>query len=409
MITPPTQRDLEGRAFFRIAGRQVPLTDFTTIAVVRAIMGCIVHPEILSLWAGLIRSLESWYIQTATGDALKRRIADFGLTTFPGPTAAYGQLQVTVESAINLAADTIVRTDPTDGTQPRRYSVQPNPDPDAGQNEGDGSWRINESRTVDVLALDGGTAGNTGANTITEPETSIPNLVSITNPSPIVNGNDELTDDAIRQYFWDWLAALSGGTRAAVLFGVLNHTDSRGRRVASAALEEWDGTRFLYDTRVDPPRAVALKVYVDEAVGTAEPGTATASADLVDEVQRLLDGSDTEGDPGLRGAGVPTVAIAATALAVPIDVQVDVTADTPLMEQIILGEILHHFAVLPVSGITARGEQQGQFVLAKLNRDLLNLPNVLQAIFRTPVADVAVPTGYKVVAGTVHVTARVVS
>lgn len=408
-VAIPTRSALEARILMRLGGQLVPLTDLTPIAVLRQIVRAMIVEEIAALWAGLTQAQRAYYLQTAAADgnvsAITRRIADFGVAP-PPATVASGAVTVAATAAVTLmpGASTQFLTQPADGSTPKSYQVVPNTNPDATQGDpldGSQSWNITAgaSRSIPIVATTAGAAGNTPANTITT-LVGAATIASVTNPSPLANGSDALDATGLWQYFKDWLGALSGASRGALLGDVENFTDPlTGRNVHSVALQEWDGTTLLRDASGNP---AALLVFIDEGTGNSY-GLPTADSSLVRSVQALVDGLDSQTNPGVRAAGVPTGVIAASAF--PIAVQVTLIVDpayAPATVQMnAQNAILAHFVGIPVSGTTVLGTQQGQFSLARLNRDVLNIAGVLEALFITPASDIAIHTGWKAVAGAV--------
>jgi len=409
-LTIPSARDIENRIHFRLAGGIVPLTDLTLIAVLRQLVRAAFVEEFASLWAGIARALDQWYVATATGADLRRRLLDFD-TPIPDPQNAYGRVVITASAPIDVPPGFIVRTNPQDGvTEAKRYTVRRNDSPDLTVGDlGDGSWHVDPSRAIDIVAVDPGAAGNAPSGTINAAEAPLPNLTAVSNPAPLSNGFDSPPDDALRQLFRDYLKSLAGSTRGAVLFQVLNFVDATtGRRASSAALEEWGGQDLLDNPSAAAPRRVALKIYVDEGNGAVATGSATATAPLVAALQRLVDGTDLDTDPGVRPAGTPTAVVAARALAIDVAVIVDIDASTTsaLAIQEVRDAVAIYFAGLPVAGRTIAGDFQGQFSLPRLFRAVEDVPGVLRATFLRPTSDRNVPIGYKAIVGDLAVTAN---
>lgn len=392
-----TKQDIVDRIVLRLIGRSIPLTDLTDISTVRILIEEMIAEELATLNAGLARSVRRWFVQTATGADLDRRLADYGLVR-PGAVAAYGQVAVAVADETLVAAGTVVRTEPSDGGTPRRYRVAANPEP--ANDEPGASWKVTDSRLIDVVAVEAGSAGNVASHLIRVAENPIDNLLELDNPTPILNGRDGMSDEEFRQYFKNWWLSLARGTAGALLFGIQQYVDPNGRRVHSAAIEEWGGSTLL-DAGGGP---VALKVYIEEGASQGQPGLALASSALVSAVQRLVDGSDGAG--GLRAAGVPTAVVAARALSVPVAVKVDV--DRAYNAQSVTAQVrervLAHFANIPVAGQTVRGDEQGQFSFARLVNVVEDTPGVLRSQFTSPRTDIGVPTGQKIVCQDVLVT-----
>lgn len=391
-IGAPTLRLLRSRTFLRILSRLAPLTDLTTIAVVRILFEEGFFPEWLKLWAGLTRAADrDYFIQTATGAVLDRRIADYGLVR-PAARAASGWLTVSVDSGTTtVPAGVAVETLSTDGADPKRYAVAANPD------TADGSWSIAApGGQVRIVAAVAGAAGNTPAATITALRTSVAHVTGISNAAPLVNGRDIADDDETRQYFRDALASLTRGTRPSILFAIRDFVDeATGQAVHSVALQEWNGVPLF---TLDGTRQITQAIYIED-------GSGTASSALVQAVQALLDGDDSEAS-GYRAAGATAEVRSAAVL--PLDVQVEVDADRAAnaltVQAAVDNAVREHLVRLPVGGELITGGLQGQLNFAQLFRRVMNVDGVLRANFLTPIADANVPIGRKLMPATVQVT-----
>lgn len=391
----PTPEDIAARLQYRVAGRTIAVTDLLPIATARIIPEEMIVPEVFGLWAGLVQGMTDWYLDSARGAALDRRLADFGLSR-PGGTTAYGTVHLTVSAPSSIAQGAVLQTAPADPALPtKQYAVRADTVLPTG------------TTAVEVLATTAGAAGNTGRYTITAAAAAIPNLVDLTNPTAIVNGTDPADDDTYRQYFRDWLRSLTRGTRGALLFALQTYVHpTSGRRVHSATLDEWTGAGLLRSAN----RAVALKIYLDEGLG-GTIGAPTASDELRSAIQAAVDGDDASALAGWRAAGVPTAVEAARALPIPItgSLDLDGNVSTTAAVQGVNDAIDRHFAAIPVSGIRATGDVVGQFSLARLFAAIANVPGVLRVVLDTPSTDLPVPAGYKAVPGTVTLYTRVVT
>jgi len=406
-LVAPTQRDIVRRIQMRLLGDPVAVTDLTLISTLRILIEQMYGPEFFLLWAGLVRAQTEWFIQSATGDNLRRRLRDFNMPDLPGPSAAYGPVEVTTDAATNIPVGTILRTDPTDPSARKQYRVVSNPAPEESLGEGDGSWRVDGTRAIDVMAVEAGASGNVAAGLITAAETSVAHFVSCANPGPILNGRDAPTDADVRQLWYDYLASLTRGTRPALAAGLRRFVGPDGRRVHSAAFEEWGGSTLLAG---ETP--VALKIYVDEGASLGGYGQALATPGLVNAIQRWVDGSDTDADSGWRADGVPTAVVPAMGFPVAVAATLDVDARYPVSAVVsnARNAILGFFAELPVAGIDRAGALQGQFSLARLFRSIEDVAGVLRTTLETPRSDIAVPVGFKAVGytGGITVTGQVV-
>lgn len=388
----PTIREIERRIVLRLAGNAVPLTDLSAISVTRQLIQAMATPEYAALWRGLAEAHRDWFITTARGDALDRRLADFGLTR-PPAVAASGFVTISTSGETIVPAGTVLSTVPGASGDAKRYQVRFNGSPIAAD-PGDGGWYVNGSRDVEVDAAIPGQAGNTPAASILIAESPITGLVSVSNPLPLVNGVDAASDAEFRQHWLDWLQGLSGGTRGALRRHLVGWRDPvTGRRVHSIAFDEWNGSSLLEANG----RSVALVVYVDEGTGGATPSGTTAHPSLVAAVQRRLDGEDSQAAPGLRSAGVPTAAVAAQArlFDASIDLDVDARYDAAFVSAAVRNAIGAYVASLPVAGSSVGGVLSGQVSLARMARVATDVEGVLRADFTNPLGDVSVPIGWR--------------
>lgn len=388
----PTAAEIRNRIFLRILSQDVPLTDLTQIAAARVFIEEGMVEEFVRLYDALLRAQLDWFINDATGAALDRRLADYGLSR-PAAVAARGFLLVTVDMGVDIPAGVQVETVSTGGGDPIRFLVEANPD------VADGRWPIaGGTALIPIRAVTPGAGSNTAANTVTFLRTSVAHVVSITNPQPIFGGAEAADDPAFREYFRRYLLSLTRGTREAIRFGILAYTAADGSRpVHSVAIQEWGGQTLLADPG---DRPVALRIFVEDGTGSASPG-------LVGAIQQLVDGDDSEGS-GLRAAGIPTAVLSAAPL--PIDVDVAIDADRGVNAATVRDQVDNairtYIQRLPVGGQLITGEAQGQFVLSQLFRHVMDVAGVLRAEFAAPSGDRPVPIGQKAVPATISVAVR---
>lgn len=391
----PTREEIVNRTVLRMLGRDVALTDLTQASVLRIILEEMVVEEFLRLYAGLARDHRQKFINSATGADLARLIADFGLGPLPA-RAATGFVRVSNDdnAAFQVTPGTIYRTAPDVTGATKRYQVLPNPD-----NLPTGTWvaNVSEVAVVKVQALTPGPEGNTAANTIVALENvADPAQETITNELPLVDGRGAESDQEFRDRFRAYLDGLTRGTRASIRFHLLSYVDAAGNRpVKSVALVEWGGQTLLSSTTGQP---VALQIYIED-------GTGTASSGLVDEIQALVDGDDTEALPGLRAAGMPTEVLAASPLPVTVVARVVASSgSSPTEVQRLVDETIRAYVgQLPVAGQLINGELQGQVIRAELFRRVMNVAGVLEVDLDAPLGNIPVPIGRKAMPAVVTV------
>jgi len=387
-----TKREIVGDCTLRVRGRQAKVSDFTAISNTRIIIEEVHGEEFASLNAGLQEDFNRWFIQTATGENLDRRLADYGVDR-PPAIAGTGKVMFTAGTTvpISIPPGTVVRTQPGDGAATKRYRVIPNTAPGT-----DGLWVISHpsgSIEANIVALDAGLAGNTPALTIIALETSITGVSSVINQTPVIDGRPVATDDEFREYFKDYLRSLTRGTKGALLFHLLDYIDpgTNIRPVRSAALEEWGG-QVLLDAG---DRPVALLVHVDLVGGIG-----------LDAIQARIDGTDVSSDPGWRAAGVPTGVRAAQRVLYDVIARIDVDKafNSETVRRNVVDAIFSHFARLPVGGRKLSGELQGQLIFARLVSDVQAVPGVLRVVFERPTTPIFMGVGTKLDPGAINVT-----
>lgn len=392
-----TRKEIAERMILRMLGRNINVTDLTPISNARIIMESFAD-EFASLHASIAKAQNSFFINTATGADLDRRLLDYGLTR-PSGDPASGVVTVIVSEDSVVPAGATFRN--SAGVS---YVVQGSSDRD------DGAWIFGSGyplvRNIDVICTQDGIIGNTGSNTITISSTPIENLVSIGNPNPFSNGKDTYNDDEFRKYFRDYLVGLRGGTRGAIISGILRFsqtTPGGARRIPrQVALEESDGITPL-DGESSP---ISLRIYISEGGAVSDSPILLANNSLVAAVQRYVDGTD--GTPGLKSAGVVCRVLAAGAvpISVYLKISTDPTFNYALVESEIRARLANFFYQMPIAGINANGERDGNLNYAKLFNMINDIPGVLIADFDFPRSDIRIPVGKKAVLGNLLISRR---
>lgn len=386
-------------------GRAVPVTDLTPIGAMRIFLEEALIDEFLDLYAGTVSELNEWYLKTSSDP--RRRLADYGFEPAPAQFAT-GIARFTVTADSIIPPGLLVRRAALSGdTTLLKYAVMPNPQNSAG-------WPILTGYLdVPIRAVASGSQYNVAANTITEIDsnTGIPfvdpgiNVQPVVNLFPLVNGSDGADNPTAVRDFQLFLAA-NGANRATIQKAILEYTDPLTgiRPVHSITFREWDGN-VLLSVEGD---AVAVIFYVEDGSGSAS-GVRRPPTGLIGALQVLLDGSDREDVPGVRGAGLPAAVVSAVPFFIPVTVAVDIEPDaTSATVQILVTDAIQRFIVrLPVAGSGPFGSQ-GDFIFAHLFKTVVDVPGVLRADFTFPFQDINLPLGYKAMPGTILVTARAV-
>ena len=160
-----------------------------------------------------------------------------------------------------------------------------------------------ESDAVGATAENIGLQYNVPENTITTIESNLSaEIVGVNNPAQAVGGTDAETQTQMLRRFKYMINGLQGSNRYGIMAGVLGVEGVR-----SVGIEE----HF-------PPKSniYNFTVYVDD-------GTGALSQDLANTITDLINGTDTEENPGLRAAGTMVEVSAATIY--PIDIEVTAT------------------------------------------------------------------------------------
>lgn len=158
-----------------------------------------------------------------------------------------------------------------------------------------------QTLTVNVQALNPGTAANVAANTITTIQSSVIGVDSVTNPAPLTTGFDQESDVALKARFQLWILSLSGGTTYAIQYAV-------------SSLQQ--GLVCTIHENIDPNGATdygSLTIYIDD--GSGDPPSA-----LVTNAQTAING------PRGRAAGVRINVLGASILDATISMTVAVAA-----------------------------------------------------------------------------------
>ena len=157
-----------------------------------------------------------------------------------------------------------------------------------------------ESNSVGATAEDVGLQYNVAENTIQNIESNLSaEIVGVNNPSQALGGTDAETQTQMLRRFKYFINGLQGSNRYGIMAGVL-----AVEGVRSVGIEE----HF-------PPESgiYNFTVYVDDGTGNLTP-------DLQNEIEDLINGTDTEENPGLRAAGTNVKVNAATIYPISIEV-----------------------------------------------------------------------------------------
>lgn len=272
------EKEAAARSYF---GEDVDLTETSPLKKFLEVQAL----EEVRLWEMAESLYYSAFVEFASGDNLDKVVALLGLERNPA-TRATGIVRFTGTSGVKVDEDVIVSTD--EGVQ----------------------FTTTEEKTISdsyvdvaVQAVLVGSTGNVSANTITNLDTYISGITSVTNPNPTTGGADVETDAALRLRAADILQSLGKGTVAAIRAAVL---DVDG--VTGCAVEEdfdfhsvgvWvSGTPYPNQEITDAIEAVRpagilvtwwaaedITIYVDTTVALLEP----YPSDIVDKVKTAIE------------------------------------------------------------------------------------------------------------------------
>lgn len=172
------------------------------------------------------------------------------------------------------------------------------------------------SITVRAVANVSGSVGNTAANTITAIEPVISG-VSVNNANDVVSGRDLETEEERAERFQDFIAALSRGPAESIEYGAKTATV-----IVDGLVTEYVASAIVTEPYINDPEA--LPGYIECYIFN---GVYSATADMVDETQKVIDGYyDTDGNRvrGWKAAGIICQVFAVTM--VPIDIDATITA-----------------------------------------------------------------------------------
>lgn len=322
----------------------------------------------------------AFYIKTATGDSLASRGSDFGLTRLPA-VAAVGIARFTCSGDATIPNGTQISAPATTARDKILFET-----PSTGTYSRVGAGTID----VPITAVVAGSAGNLGASTITQLESSITNVTSVTNPSSTTLGAEEEDDDSFRERILRHIEGLSRCTIPSILNGAIDWqqqslTLARAMDASQVYIEvEEDLTQVPIsiastgklgingntevvtytgiNTSVDPHQitgvtraqegttAVAHEVgkavteYIPTGEGTSvtsatvvesschvdvyvDDGTASGPhSELVSLVQKRLRGDGTERDPGYKAGGITLTVTAVAPVTITITASLQYTA-----------------------------------------------------------------------------------
>lgn len=224
-----------------------------------------------------------------------------------------------------------------------------------------------ESNLVGAVAEEVGLEYNVKENTITTIESNLSaEIVGVTNPQQAVGGTDAETQTQMLRRFKYYINGLQGSNKYGIMAGVLGVEGVR-----SVGIEEHFPLKEIYN----------FTVYVDDGTGQLSPA-------LKNEIEDLINGTDSEENPGLRAAGINCEVTAATIVPISIvltatiyrvevaRVQNDITVKLQeyinglgIHENVVLSSIIVLLKQIPgvtdISGLTINGSTDNIIISEK--------------------------------------------
>lgn len=219
-LTTKTFTELVRGQVVAIQGTAARLLDLSVGSILRAVVEA--NAASVGLWLqGLIlKLLATTRAATSEGEDLNSWMADFDFDRLPAKAATgdvtFSRFTTTEQAVVPIGAT--VQTG--DGSQ--GYTVTLDAD-NANYDAGLGGYVLaigTPSISVPVKADTAGAAGNAQAGQINVITKSIPRVDTVTNAVTFDNGYDEETGTAFRARFWAYIASLSRGTKAAIIFAI---------------------------------------------------------------------------------------------------------------------------------------------------------------------------------------------
>lgn len=311
----PSQQEIYDLVKNEIQSRDPNLTDFEEGSILDSLAGgySVGAQEIIRL---ILNRFSKTFFNTANGpevtggpDDLQTLAVDHFGDSFSRPEAAKAVGTVTFSrpttgaGAVSILAGTIVKTDKDANGEEQRFQTL--------------SDVTLTGLTIDasVEAIEAGTAGNVGAGTVINLETSLTDdTVTVSNASAFAGGSETSTDAEYREFIRNQVEVIRGATKASIEAAALNVA---GIETATAietlqAVIEWDvGGSMTIGEFFRIPR---VKLYVADVNGTA-------SSALIDNVETAV--------ALVRACGVFVEVLAATPLSLDWDATITLDPGGP--------------------------------------------------------------------------------
>lgn len=269
------------------------LTDMAPASVLSIFARGLFAPEMAQLYAAMLRQAEGFYVTTASGAALDRRLADFGLER-GAVAAAFGAVRFS--RLAGSAGNVVIPV----GYRVGAFDLDGNTIEFTTEAQ---ATIVGNDDFVDaqVVASQSGAQGNVGAQAITELLGGfVAGLGAVENIYAFTAGRDRDGDVAARGLFLDWLAARARCTAEALVYAVTTFEDPETGQLpvhSAVAIEHLDAPG---------PDGAAVTLYVwPHDPGILDVGDHGDS--LLAALKRRIDGyvaDDGSEVEGWRAAGV---------------------------------------------------------------------------------------------------------
>lgn len=249
----------------------------------------------------------------------------------------------------------------------------------------------NSSIKVLASAGEAGTRGNAAANTLTELQTNIDGITSVTNEASISNGRSIETEAERKVRFQGFISSLARGVVEAIRYGASNSVlvDEDGlitERVAHVGIKE------PYKTNPAGPIA-KVEIYIHNGVGST-------SVELVEHTQKVIDGyreEDGTAVVGWKAAGVIAEVSASGEIPQDVDCELILTSAAVAADVIASAESVINDYLLEL-GV---GEQ---VIRNEIIDRVMGITGVFDMNLTTPAGNSSIAENEKIVPGTITVT-----
>ena len=231
--------------------------------------------NIMNIFESVARPLEQAYIDTRNGYVNNLRAIPYSVFDFQQKKGQKASVSVifTRNAALSSVSSIPVGTRVSNGSL--TFITTENGSIASGETD---------SGSIEAIAEDVGLEYNVAAGTVNVIESNLTaEIVSVTNPYKAIGGTDAETQTQMLRRFKYYINGLQGSNRYGIMAGVLGI----------------EGVRSVGIDEHFPPKndIYNLTVYVDD-------GTGNLTETLKAKCKELVDGTDTESNPGLRAAGV---------------------------------------------------------------------------------------------------------